>query len=151
MTISDLAAILAATVFAAVVGFLVSVLIRVRKSVAEAGRLLARMNADLPLVIADVRAMCGRVTELLDRVQTEADHVSGMLHVVGTVGESVQRVHTFARRLNGRVVRSVAGVLSAVKAATQVLAGRWHQRRERKRFRCVTGGEEDRRAALTRA
>ena len=48
MTLIELAACLAAAAFAVLVGFLVPVLINVRKTVAESERLVTKLNADLP-------------------------------------------------------------------------------------------------------
>ena len=48
---SEIAAILVAVAFAVLVGFLVPVLIQVRKTVAESEQFLAKMNDDLPPLV----------------------------------------------------------------------------------------------------
>ena len=55
MTMIEIAALVVALAFAALVGYLVPVLIQVRKTVAESEQLLAKMNADLPPLVADLR------------------------------------------------------------------------------------------------
>ena len=57
MTIIEMAVILVAAAFALLVGYLVPVLIQVRKTVAESEQLLAKMNNDLPPLIGELRAM----------------------------------------------------------------------------------------------
>ena len=57
MTIVEMAAILVAVAFAVLVGYLVPMLIQVRKTVAESEQLLAKMNSDLPPLIGELRAM----------------------------------------------------------------------------------------------
>jgi len=50
MTVVDIAVLVAAAAFAVLVGFLVSVLIQVRKTLDEAGKLLAAQSVELPLL-----------------------------------------------------------------------------------------------------
>ncbi len=64
MTIVEMAAILVAVAFAVLVGFLVPVMIQVRKTVAESEQLLAKMNHDLPPLIGELRAMSQNMNEL---------------------------------------------------------------------------------------
>ena len=63
MTIVEIAAILVAVAFVVLVGFLVPVMIQVRKTVAESEQLLAKMNHDLPPLIGEIRAMSHNMNE----------------------------------------------------------------------------------------
>ena len=63
MTIVEIAAILVAVAFAVLVGFVVPVMIQVRKTVAESEQLLAKMNDDLPPLIGELRAMSHNMNE----------------------------------------------------------------------------------------
>ena len=56
MTIVEIAAILVAVAFVVLVGYLVPVMIQVRKTVGESEQLLAKMNHDLPPLIVEIRA-----------------------------------------------------------------------------------------------
>ena len=66
MTIVEIAAILVAVAFAVLVGFLVPVMIQVRKTVAESEQLLAKMNNDLPPLIGELRAMSQNMNDLTE-------------------------------------------------------------------------------------
>ena len=54
--IVEVAAILVAIAFAVLVGYLVPVLIQIRKTVAESEQLVTKLNVELPPLIADLRS-----------------------------------------------------------------------------------------------
>ena len=97
MTIVEIAAILVAVAFAVLVGYLVPVLIQVRKTVAESEQLLAKMNHDLPPLIGELRAMSHNMNDLTEQARGGVEHAAVLLHAVGEVGESVQHVHDVVR------------------------------------------------------
>lgn len=127
MTIVEIAAILIAVAFAVLVGYLVPVLIQVRKTVAESEQLLAKMNADMPPLIADLRNMSQNLNDLADQARGGVEHAAVLLHAVGEVGESVQQVHNVVRGTSGTLLTNVASVVAGFKAATQVVRERMRQ------------------------
>ena len=92
MTIVEMAAILVTVAFAVLVGYLVPVLIQVRKTVAESEQLLAKMSNDLPPLIDELRTMSHNVNDLTEQARVGVEHAAVLLHAVGEVGESVQHV-----------------------------------------------------------
>lgn len=124
MTIVEIAAILIAVAFAVLVGYLVPVLVQVRKTVAESEQLLAKMNADMPPLIADLRNMSQNLNDLADHARDGVEHAAVLLHAVGEVGESVQQVHNVVRGTSGTLLTNVASVVAGFKAATQVVRER---------------------------
>jgi len=72
MTIVEIAAILVAVAFAVLVGYLVPMLIQVRKTVAESEQLLAKMNNDLPPLIGELRAMSHNMKDLTEQARGES-------------------------------------------------------------------------------
>lgn len=124
MTIVEIAAILIAVAFAVLVGYFVPVLMQVRKTVAESEQLLAKMNADLPPLIADLRNMSRNLNDLADQARGGVEHAAVLLHAVGEVGESVQQVHNVVRGTSGTLLTNVASVVAGFKAATQVVRER---------------------------
>jgi len=124
MTLVEISAILIAVAFAVLVGYLVPVLIQVRKTVAESEQLLAKMNADLPPLVADLRSMSQNVNDLADQARGGVEHAAVLLHAVGEVGESVQQVHNVVRGSGGMLLTNVASVVAGFKAATQVVRER---------------------------
>ena len=121
MTIIEMAAILVAAAFALLVGYLVPVLIQVRKTVAESEQLLAKMNNDLPPLIGELRAMSHNVNDLTEQARIGVEHAAVLLHAVGEVGESVQHVHDVVKGSSGSMLTNVASVVAGFKAATQVM------------------------------
>lgn len=127
MTIVEMAAILVAVAFAVLVGYLVPVLIQVRETVAESEQLLAKMNNDLPPLIGELRAMSHNVNDLTEQARRGVEHAAVLLHAVGEVGESVQRVHDVVKGSSGSMLTNVASVVAGFKAATQVMKERFRE------------------------
>lgn len=127
MTIVEIAIGLAAIAFAVLVGYLVPVLIQVRKTVAESQQLLAKVNNDLPPLIGELRVMSQKVNELTEQARGGVEHAAVLLHAVGEVGESVQQVHNVVRGSSGTLLTNVASVVAGFKAATRVMKDRFRE------------------------
>jgi uncharacterized protein YoxC len=123
MTIVEIAAILVAVAFAVLVGYLVPLLIQVRKTVAESEQLLSKMNTDMPALVSELRAMT-------EQARGGVEHASVLLHAVGEVGESVQQVHNVVRGSSGALLTNMASVVAGFKAATQVMRERYRKEGE---------------------
>lgn len=130
MTIVELAAILVAVAFAVLVGYLVPVLIQVRKTVAESEQLLSKMNQDMPALVSELRAMSQNLNDLTEQARGGVEHAATLLHAVGEVGESVQQVHNVVRGSGGTLLTNVASVVAGFKAATQVMRERYRKEGE---------------------
>mgnify|MGYP000942836449 FL=1 len=85
--IVEVAAILVAIAFAVLVGYLVPVLIQMRRTVAEAEVLVTKLNADLPILVAELRAMSQNLNDLTEQARGGVEHAAVLLHAVGKVGE----------------------------------------------------------------
>ena len=127
MTFVEMAAILVAVAFAVLVGYLVPVLIQVRKTVGESEQLLAKINNDLPPLIGELRAMSHNVNDLTEQARTGVEHAAVLLHAVGEVGESVQYMHDVVKGSSGSMLTNVASVVAGFKAATQVMKERFRE------------------------
>ncbi|HKQ35548.1 MAG TPA: DUF948 domain-containing protein [Nitrospiraceae bacterium] len=127
MTIIEIAVILVAAAFALLVGFIVPVLIRVRKTVAESEQLLAKMNNDLPPLIGELRAVTHNVNSLSEQARIGVEHATVLLHAVGEVGESVQHVHEVVKGSSGSMLTNMASMVAGVKAATKVMKERFRE------------------------
>lgn len=130
MTIVEIAAILVAVAFAVLVGYLVPVLIQVRKTVAESEQLFTKMNADLPSLVAELRSMSQNLNDLAEQARGGVEHAAVLLHAVGELGESVQQVHNVVRGSSGTLLTNVASMVAGFKAATQVVRERMKQEGE---------------------
>ena len=127
MTIVEMAAILVAVAFALLVGYLVPVLIQVRKTVAESEQLLAKMNHELPPLISEMRVMSQNMNDLTEQVRVGVGHASVLFHAVGEVGESVQHVHDVVKGSSGSMLTNVASVVAGLKASTHVMRERFRE------------------------
>ena len=127
MTIVEMAAILVAVAFALLVGYLVPVLIQVRKTVAESEKLLTKMNQDLPPLIGELRAVSHNLNDLTEQARGGVEHAAALLHAVGEVGESVQQVHDVVKGTSGSMLTNVASVVAGLKAATHVMRERFRE------------------------
>jgi len=128
MTFVEMAAILVAVAFALLVGYLVPVLIQIRKTVAESEQLLAKMNNDLPPLIGELRAMSHNVNDLTEQARRGVEHAAVLLHAVGEVGESVQHVHDVVKGSSGTLLTNMASVVAGFKAASQVMKERFREK-----------------------
>ena len=120
----EIAAILVAVAFAVLVGYLVPLLIQVRRTVAESEQLMARMNSELPSLIAELRAMSQNLNDLTDQARSGVEHASVLLHAAGQLGESVQVVHNLVKGSGGSLLANMAGVMAGLRAAKDVVKER---------------------------
>ena len=127
MTIVEMAAILVAVAFSVLVGYLVPMLIQVRKTVAESEQLLTKMNQDLPPLIGELRAVSHNLNDLTEQARGGVEHAAALLHAVGEVGESVQHVHDVVKGTSGSMLTNVASVVAGLKAATHVMRERFRE------------------------
>lgn len=130
MNAVEIAAILIAVAFAVLVGYLVPLLIQVRKTVAESEQLLSKMNTDMPALVSELRAMSQNLNDLAEQARGGVEHAAVLLHAVGEVGESVQQVHHVVRGSSGALLTNVASVVAGLKAATQVVRERYRREGE---------------------
>ncbi len=127
MTIVEIAAILVAVAFVVLVGFLVPVMIQIRKTVGESEQLLAKMNDDLPPLIGEIRAISHNMNEATKQARGGVEHAATLLHAVGEVGESVQHMHNVVKGSSGSMLTNVASVVAGFRAATQVMKDRFRE------------------------
>ena len=128
MTMVEAAAMVAALTCVLLVGFLVPVLIRLRATVAEAGQLLAKLNANLPAVLSEVRALGHHANEITKQVRVGVARVSVLLHAVGAAGSFLQAAHKGVRSLSSTMVHYVTGIAAGGKAVVGVVRGRWRRK-----------------------
>ncbi|MET0516958.1 MAG: DUF948 domain-containing protein [Nitrospiraceae bacterium] len=120
----EIAAILVAVAFAVLVGYLVPLLIQVRRTVAESEQLLVRMNSELPSLIADLRAMSQNLNDLTEQARGGVEHASVLLHAAGQVGESVQVVHNLVKGSGDSLLANMTGIVAGLRAAKDVIKKR---------------------------
>lgn len=135
MTAIEIAALIGAVAFAALVAFLVPTLLQLRATTQELAQVLARVNAELPTLLGEVRTMAQNVNALTEQAKGGVEHATSLLHAVGEVGDSVQHVHNLVRGSSGSMVTNLMSVFAGFKAATAVVKERIHSQRG-----CCNGG-----------
>jgi uncharacterized protein YoxC len=121
----EIAALIVAVAFAALVGFLVPVLLQARKAVAEAEQSLVRINTELLPLLNEMRTTMANLNELVEKTRDGVDHASVLLHTAGEIGESVRQVHDMVRGTGGSLLRNVVNmVFAGIQAATAAFGGR---------------------------
>lgn len=124
MTVMEMAALLVAVAFMVLVGFLVPVLVQIRRTVEESEQLLAKMNADLPPLVEELRTTSKNLNELSSQARQGVEHAAVLLHAVGEVGESVQQIHNVVRGSSGTMLTNVMGAVAGFRAAARVMRDR---------------------------
>lgn len=127
MTVVETAALLVAVAFMVLVGFLIPVLVQMRKTVEESEQLLAKMNAELPPLMEELRTVSRNLNELSSQARQGVEHATVLLHAVGEVGESVQQIHNVVRGSSGTVLTNVMGAVAGVRAAARVMRNRFRK------------------------
>jgi len=81
--IVEIALCVGAGALAVVAGLLVPLLIQLRKPVAESEYLLARMNAELPLLLKEMRTTTENLNMLVEHARGGVEHAAVLLHAAG--------------------------------------------------------------------
>ncbi|MDR4461228.1 MAG: DUF948 domain-containing protein [Nitrospirales bacterium] len=93
----DLAAIIIAVAFVVLVGYLVPMILQVKRTIGQSERLLIRLNHELPGILKDVKGTNENILALTDQARLGIDRATIFLNAVGDVGESVSHVHEAVR------------------------------------------------------
>ncbi len=91
--IVEIALCVGAGALAILVGLLVPLLIQLRKAVEQSEYLLVHMNAELPLLLKEMRAAVENLNRLIEHARGGVEHATVLLHAAGALGDTVQRVH----------------------------------------------------------
>lgn len=83
----DLAAIIIAVAFVVLVGYLVPMILQVKRTVGQSERLLIRLNHELPGILKDVKGTNENILALTDQARLGMDRATIFLNAVGDVGK----------------------------------------------------------------
>ena len=112
-------------------GALVSLVIQLRTPVAESEYLLAQLNAELPLLLKEMRATTEHLNALIAQAQGGVEHATVLLHAAGALGDTVQRVQQMVGGTSRSVWVSLASLVAGLKATTTVVTSHIHREGER--------------------
>ena len=123
----EIALCVGAGALAVVAGLLVPLLIRLRKPVAEAEYLLIRMNAELPLLLKEMRAATENLNALVEHARGGVEHAAVLLHAAGTLGDTVQRVHETVYGTSRSLLVNLACMVAGFRATKGVVKTHLHR------------------------
>ena len=125
--IVEIALCVGAVALTVLVGVLVPLLMRLRKPVAESEYLLVRMNAELPLLIKEMRAATENLNELVEHARGGVEHAAVLLHAAGALGDTVQRVHETVQGTSRSFLVNLARMVTGFRATTGVVKAHIHR------------------------
>ncbi len=125
--IVEIALCVGAGALAVVAGLLVPLLIQLRKPVAESEYLLVRMNAELPLLLKEMRSATKNLNMLVEHARGGVEHAAVLLHAAGTLGDTVQRVHETVQGRSRSFLVNLASMVAGLKATTGVVKTHIHR------------------------
>ena len=125
--IVEIAVCVGAVALAVLVGSLVPLLIQLRKPVAESEYLLVRMNAELPLLLKEIRATTENLNALFEHARGGVAHATVLLHAAGTLGDTVQRVHETVQGTSQSFLLNLARMVAGFRATTGVIKAYIHR------------------------
>jgi uncharacterized protein YoxC len=125
--IVEIALSVAVVAFVVLVGSLVSLLMQLRKPVAAAEYLLAYMNAELPLLLKEMRSTTVKLNRLVESARDGVEHAVVLLHAAGALGDIVQRAHETVRGTGRSLLVNLASMVAGFRATTTVVMSHIHQ------------------------
>ncbi|PJA80757.1 MAG: hypothetical protein CO149_00700 [Nitrospirae bacterium CG_4_9_14_3_um_filter_51_5] len=123
----DLAAIIIAVAFVVLVGYLVPMILQVKRTVGQSERLLIRLNHELPGLLKDVKGTNENILALTDQARLGIDRATIFLNAVGDVGETVNHVHQAVRGKGSAIAVGFTSLLAGFKAVTATVSKRAHK------------------------
>ncbi|MEG0442842.1 MAG: DUF948 domain-containing protein [Carnobacterium sp.] len=110
MTGGEIAALIAALAFAALVVFLIVVLLKVSKVIEEVSKTIKEANTSIEVITKDADSLLIEVEGLLNKSNATLDDVNGKLgktdplfQAIGDLGVSVSSLNSSTRNLAGHV------------------------------------------------
>jgi len=125
--IVEIALCVGAVALAVLVGSLVPLLIQLRKPVAESEYLLVRINAELPLLLKEIRATTENLNALVEHARGGVEHAAVLLHAAGAWGDTVQRVHETVQDTSQSFLVNLARMVAGFRATTGVIKAYIHR------------------------
>jgi uncharacterized protein YoxC len=125
--IVEIALCVGAVALVVLVGSLVPLLIQLRKPVAESEYLLVRINAELPLLLKEIRATTENLNALVEHARGGVEHATVLLHAAGALGDTVQRVHETVQGTSQSFLVNLSRMVAGFRATTGVIKAYIHR------------------------
>ena len=125
--IVEIAVCVGAVAVAVLVGSLVPLVIQLRKPVAESEYLLIRMNAELPLLLKEMRETTENLNALVNHARGGVEHAAVLLHAAGALGDTVQRVHETVQGTSRSFLVNLARMVAVFRTTTGIVKSHIHR------------------------
>jgi uncharacterized protein YoxC len=125
--IVEIALCVGAGALAVVAGLLVPLLIQLRKPVAESESLLVCMNAELPLLLKEMRAATEKLNRLVEQARGGVEHAAVLLHAAGALGDTVQRVQERVQGTSRSFLVNLVSMVAGLRATRGVVRTHIHR------------------------
>ena len=125
--IVEIALCVGAVALAVLIGSLVPLLIQLRKLVAPSEYLLVRMNAELPLLIKEMRAAMENLNRLIEHARGGVEHATVLLHAAGALGDTVQRVQETMQGTSRSFLVKLVSMLAGFRATAGAVKTHIHR------------------------
>lgn len=116
-----------ARALAVLVGLLIPLLIQLRKPIAESEYLLIRINAELPLLLKEMRATTENLNTLVAHARGGVEHAAVLLHAAGALGDTVQRVQETVQGTSRSFLVNLVSMVAGFRATRGVAKAHIHR------------------------
>ena len=120
----DLAAIIIAVAFVVLVGYLVPMILQVKRTVGQSERMLIRLNHELPGLLKDVKGTNDNIRALTDQARLGVDRATIFFNAVGDVGQTVNHVHQAVRGKGGAMLVGFTSLLAGLNLVDELFRAR---------------------------
>lgn len=120
----EIAAVLIAVAFVALVGFIIPTVIQLRKTVLQSERVLSQVSAELPKILRELKQTNENVRIMSAQARAGIERASVLMDAIGDVGETVKQVHGVVRGKGESLVKNLVGVLMGLRTVALTLKNR---------------------------
>jgi hypothetical protein len=85
------------------------------------------MNAELPLLLKEMRATTENLNTLVEHARGGVEHAAVLLHAAGSLGDTVQRVHETVQGTSRSFLVNLVSMVAGLRATTSVVKTHFHQ------------------------
>ena len=124
----EVAAVLIAVAFVALVGVIIPTVIQLRKTVLQSERVLSQVNSELPGILKELKQTNENVRVMSAQARAGIERASVLMHAIGDVGETVNQVHGVCRAKGESLMKNLVGVLMGLRAVALTLKNRAQKR-----------------------
>ena len=85
------------------------------------------MNAELPLLLKEMRAATENLNRLIEHARGGVEHATVLLHAAGTLGDTVQRVHETVQGTGRSFLVKLVSMVAGCKATAGAVKAHIHR------------------------